>query len=185
MIMMYRPKPLPKTVMSSAHRGFTLIELLVTVTLLGILTMGAMPLAEIVSTRLKESELKQALRTIRGGLDAYKVAVDSGQIAKSAGESGYPPNLQALVTPIDITGKSTAVMKRPGQADDAPPPRLQILRSLPRDPFATDEALSAADTWATRSYASRPDEPQPGSDVFDVFSKSTRTAMNGTAYNSW
>jgi general secretion pathway protein G len=166
-------------------RGFTLIELLVTVTLVGILAMGAMPLAEVVSVRLKESELKQALRTIRAGLDAYKAAADSGQIAKAAGDSGYPPNLQALVTPIELSGKGAVATRKPGQAEDSPPPRLQILRALPRDPFAAEPSLPAADTWATRAYASRADDPQPGADVFDITSKSTRTALNGTVYNTW
>lgn len=168
------------------QRGFTLIELLVTVTLVGILAMGAMPLAEVVSVRLKESELKQALRTIRAGLDAYKAAADSGQIPKAAGDSGYPPNLLALVTPIELSGKGAIPTKKPGQADDAPAqtPRLQILRALPRDPFA-EANLPAEATWNTRAYASRADEPQPGADVFDISSKSTRTALNGTAYIAW
>jgi general secretion pathway protein G len=180
--------PLPKL---HSHRfaqssGFTLIELLVTVTLVGILAMGAMPLAEVVSVKLKEVELKQALRTIRAGLDAYKAASDSGQIPKGTGESGYPSTLQMLVTPIETMGKAAPATKKIGQTEDAPPPRIQILRSLPRDPFASvDDNASPADTWATRAYASRPDDPQPGSDVYDVASKSTRIGLNGTAYNTW
>jgi general secretion pathway protein G len=169
-----------------SSRGFTLIELLVTVTLVGILAMGAMPLAEVVSVRLKESELKQALRNIRAGLDAYKAAADSGQIPKAAGDSGYPPSLQALVTPIELQGKGAVASKRPGQSDDsaAQTPRLQIMRALPRDPFA-EPNLPAELTWNTRAYASRADEPQPGADVFDISSKSARTALNGTAYTTW
>lgn len=168
---------------ATSQHGFTLIELLVTVTLLGILAMGAMPLAEVVSVKLKESELKQALRVIRSGLDAYKTASDTGVIAKATGESGYPPNLQLLVTPIETLGK--AAPSKLGQADSTSFPRIQFLRSLPRDPFATDETLSAADTWATRAYASRADDPQPGADVFDIASKSTRAGLNGVAYNQW
>jgi general secretion pathway protein G len=170
---------------SRAVRGFTLIELLVTVTLVSILAMGAMPLAEVISVKLKESELKLALRTIRAGLDAYKAASDSGQIPKATGDSGYPPNLQMLVTPIETVSAGTQVLKKLGQAEDTPPPRIQILRALPRDPFSLDTDVQAADTWATRAYASRPDDPQPGADVFDVASKSARVSLNGTAYNTW
>jgi general secretion pathway protein G len=175
----------PSVSRSRAARGFTLIELLVTVTLVSILAMGAMPLAEVISVKLKESELKLSLRTIRAGLDAYKAASDSGQIPKATGESGYPPNLQMLITPIETVSAGTQVLKKLGQAEDAPPPRIQILRSLPRDPFATDPDVPAADTWATRSYASRADDPQPGPDVFDIASKSARVALGGTAYNTW
>jgi general secretion pathway protein G len=173
--------------MNRSHtvRGFTLIELLVTVTLVSILAMGAMPLAEVISVKLKESELKLALRTIRAGLDAYKAASDSGQIPKATGESGYPQNLQMLVTPIETVSAGTQVLKKLGQAEDTPPPRIQILRSLPRDPFAASADVAAADTWATRAYASRADDPQPGADVFDVASKSARVSLNGTAYNTW
>jgi general secretion pathway protein G len=180
-----RTKTPPSIKRWHSARGFTLIELLVTVTLVSILAMGAMPLAEVISVKLKESELKLALRTIRAGLDAYKAASDSGQIAKATGESGYPANLQMLVTPIDTVSAGTQVLKKLGQAEDAAPPRLQILRALPRDPFAASTDVAAADTWTTRAYASRADDPQPGADVFDVASKSARVALNGTAYNTW
>jgi general secretion pathway protein G len=153
-------------------KGFTLVELLVTLTLLSIIAMTALPLAEISSQRLKEYQLRQALRQIRTALDQYKTASDAGQIPKVAGASGYPPSLDALTAPI-ASGK---------EAVQVP---LIFMRSLPRDPFNTDPALAAADTWSLRSYASPANDPQPGSDVFDVHSKSTRTGLNGIHHDQW
>ena len=80
--------------------GFTLVELLVTLTLLSIIALTAMPLAEITSIRLKEHDLRQALRQIRTALDQYKAASDAGLIPKASGESGYPPSLDMLTAPI-------------------------------------------------------------------------------------
>jgi general secretion pathway protein G len=153
-------------------KGFTLVELLVTLTLLSIIALTAMPLAEITSVRLKEHELRQALRQIRTALDQYKAASDSGLIPKIIGESGYPPSLDALTSPIASS------------KDQARVP-LVFLRSLPRDPFATDPALAAAATWSLRSYVSPADSPQAGSDVFDVHSQSTRTGLNGLRHDQW
>ncbi len=152
--------------------GFTLVELLVTLAILSIIALTAMPLAEITSIRLKEHELRQALRQIRTALDQYKTASDAGLIPKAIGESGYPPSLEMLTAPI-ASGKEVKQVP------------LIFMRSLPRDPFNTDPALPAASTWALRSYASPVTDPQPGSDVFDVHSQSTRTGLNGIRYNQW
>jgi general secretion pathway protein G len=153
-------------------KGFTLVELLVTLTLLSIIALTAMPLAEVTSVRLKEHELRQALRQIRTALDQYKAASDSGLIPKGLGESGYPPSLDALTAPIASSKEQVQVP-------------LIFLRSLPRDPFATDPALAASATWSLRSYASPVDSPQAGSDVFDVHSQSTRTGLNGLRHDQW
>jgi general secretion pathway protein G len=153
-------------------KGFTLVELLVTLTLLSIIALSAMPLAEITSVRLKEHALRQALRQIRSALDQYKAASDSGLIPKGIGESGYPPSLDALTAPIASSKEQVQVP-------------LIFLRSLPRDPFATDPALAAAATWSLRSYASPVDSPQAGSDVFDVHSQSARTGLNGLRHDQW
>ena len=159
-----------------AHRcklkGFTLVELLVTLTLLSIIALTAMPLAEITSVRLKEHELRQALRQIRTALDQYKTASDAGLIPKSIGESGYPPSLDALTEPIANSKEQVQVP-------------LIFMRILPRDPFNTDPALAAAATWSLRSYASPVNDPQAGSDVFDVHSQSTRTGLNGIRHDQW
>jgi general secretion pathway protein G len=168
------------TARSTLVRGFTLIELLITLALVGLLAMAALPLYEVTATRFKEAELRHALRTIRGGLDAYKDATDSGLLPKAAGESGFPPSLDVLTQSLDATNKRDFGL---GTRDK--PQRIVILRQLPRDPFFPDPQVPAAQTWNTRAYASRPDDPQGGDDVFDVSSKSERVGLDGTAYNSW
>lgn len=160
--------------------GFTLIELVITLALVGLLASVALPLYEITSTRLKESELRQALRTIRAALDAYKAATDTGQLPKAPGESGYPPSLDVLTQPLAVVNKRDL-----GTGGSAAAQRIVILRQLPRDPFFPDPLAPAAQTWNTRAYASRADDPQPGDDVFDVSSKSARLALDGTAYKDW
>jgi len=166
---------------ASVPHGFTLIELLITLALVGLLAVAALPLYEVSSTRSREAELRQALRTIRTGLDAYKSAVDTGLLPRVAGESGYPPSLETLTQVLETTYKHDV-----GATDkNAPPERLVILRQLPRDPFFPDPLVPADQTWNTRAYASRADDPQPGADVFDVSSKSSRTALDGTTYSNW
>ncbi|MGZ5276955.1 MAG: type II secretion system protein [Caldimonas sp.] len=160
------------------ERGFTLIEILITLALVGVLALTSMPLFEVTARRQKEADLRESLRIIRGGLDAYKAAVDSGALPKVAGQSGYPPSLEVLTE--SLLRADAADRDGTGAAS-----RIVILRRLPRDPFATDPQVPAAQTWNVRSYASRPDDPQPGDDVFDVASKSTGTALDGTPYASW
>lgn len=160
--------------------GFTLVELLITLALVGVLASAALPMYEVTTTRLKEAELRQALRTIRAGLDAYKAATDSGLLPKAAGESGYPPSLDVLTQVLDTT------IKRDFGVNTTPASkRLVILRQLPRDPFFPDRTVPAEQTWRTRAYASRADDPQPGDDVFDVSSTSARIGLDGTTYNAW
>jgi len=159
-------------------RGFTLIEMLITLALVGLLAMTSLPLYEVTARRLKESELREALRTIRSGLDAYKAAVDSGALKREAGQSGYPPTLEILTEALQRADAAD-----PNGTDAAS--RIVILRRLPRDPFFPDPQVAAAQTWNVRSYASRTDDPQPGTDVYDVSSKSTATALDGTPYASW
>ena len=157
---------------SREHRGFTLIEMVVVVMIVGILASAAMPLAALHKRRTQEAELRQALRTVRTAIDDYKRAWDQGRIEKKADETGYPPTLDALVKGVpDITSPQGA--------------RIYLLRRLPRDPMASDPSVSAAATWGLRSYASPPDAPAPGKDVFDVYSREDKLAMDGTAYQDW
>lgn len=158
----------------SEGRGFTLIELLVSLAIVALLATVAFPLAQVVQTRAKEAELRASLRVIRQALDTYKAAADTGLIDKSAGTSGYPPSLDTLASGVP---RSAAL------GFSAQP--FVVLRRIPRDPFFEDASVPNAATWNTRSYSSKPDNPQPGEDVFDVLSKSTKRAMDGTRYSDW
>lgn len=153
-------------------RGFTLIELVVTVAIVSILALAASPLLETTVRRQKESELRAALREIRGAIDAYRLAVDDGKIAKKADESGYPGRLEELFQGVE-------------NRQDPAKGKIYLLRRLPRDPFNREHELSAAQTWGKRSYASPPDQPQEGADVFDVYSRSEERGSNGIPYREW
>lgn len=154
-------------------RGFTLIEMLATVAIVALLATVAVPLAEVSARRTREQELRVALREIRSAIDAYKQAVEEGRIANTVLESGYPPSLRLLVDGVAEAG--SADRKK----------RIYFLRRIPRDPFATDPAVADEDTWARRSYASPPDAPQEGEDVFDVSSRAIGTGLNGVPYDRW
>jgi general secretion pathway protein G len=154
------------------RRGFTLIELVVTLLIVGLLASASVPLVELVVKRTKERELRAALREIRSAIDAYKRASDEGRILKLAQQSGYPPKLAALVE---------------GVPDLRSPERRAIyfLRRLPRDPTFADPASAAEITWGKRTYASPPNAPEEGDDVFDIYSRSEGSALNGTPYKTW
>jgi general secretion pathway protein G len=160
--------------------GFTLIEVVITLALVGLIAMTSLPLYEVISTRMRESELRVALRTLRAALDAYKAASDSGAIPREAGESGYPPNLEVLAQGVEIGDSSSVSLSGKSAAQ-----KRVFLRQVPRDPFNTDAALPAAETWQTRAYGSPPDSPQSGADVFDVSSTVSRMGLNGIPYSSW
>ena len=152
-------------------RGFTLIEMLVVLSMLGVLASAARPLLELSVQRSREQELRQGLRTLRDALDAHKRAADTGLIAQSPEDSGYPRKLEQLVDGV-------------ADARSATGRKLFFLRRLPRDPFA-DPALPPAETWGLRSYDSPPDSPRAGRDVFDVFSRSERRALDGSRLKDW
>jgi general secretion pathway protein G len=160
--------------MKAQARGFTLIELLVTLALIGIAAMTMLPYGALVETRAREAELRVALRTIRQALDSYKAAADAGVIDKPTGTSGFPPNLEVLVTGVP---RSAAL------GYSATP--MVFLRRLPHDPFFEDKTTPAAQTWNVRRYGAQPGDFAAGSDVFDVSSRSDRRALNGTSVRDW
>jgi general secretion pathway protein G len=154
------------------QHGFTIIEMVITVAIVGLLASVALPLAELTVQRSKEHELRHALREIRGAIDAYKRAYDEGRVAKVADASGYPPSLDVLV---DGVPNATDPKKR----------RIYFLRRMPRDPFNVGPETTASGTWGLRSYESPPHSPQEGKDVFDVYSLSPATGINGVPYREW
>ena len=147
-----------------AH-GFTLVELLIVVAIMALLASIAAPLAELSYQRGKEQELRTALREIREAIDAYKRAADDGKIEKSADSSGYPPSLKTLVE--GVPDKSTPEKST-----------LYFLRRIPRDPISGED-------WGVRAYASPANDPQPGKDVYDVYSKSEEIGLNKVPYKEW
>jgi general secretion pathway protein G len=149
--------------------GFTLVEVMVVLAILAILASMAMPLAEVASKRSKERELKAALWEIRGALDKYKEAYDAGRIARSEGASGYPSSLEALVE---------------GARDAKSGELIRFLRRIPEDPFTPGKTAST-EKWGVRSYLSSAERPQPGADVYDVYSLSPATGLNGVPYRQW
>jgi general secretion pathway protein G len=153
--------------------GFTLIEMLIVVAILAILASAAFPLAQLNAQRNREQDLHLALRQIRSAIDDYKKAYDEGHMLKRTGASGYPRKLEELAKGVEDV--STPNKKT-----------LYFLRRLPRDPmFTGDPSVPAEETWGLRSYASPPDEPKEGDDVYDVYSLSTKTGLGGIAYREW
>lgn len=153
-------------------RGFTFVELLVTLAIMGVLAVVTVPMAQLVVQRQKEQELRTALFQIRQALDAYKRASDQGRVQMKLGESGFPKSLDEL-------WQGVPDQRSPNQQ------KLYFLRALPRDPTFAEATAPAASTWSLRSYESPPDAPAEGEDVFDVYSKSTKTGLNGVPYAQW
>ena len=170
--------------------GFTLIEMVVTLALVGVLALVTVPLYEVTTRHLKESELRTALREIRTALDAYKDASDQGLIPKEAGASGYPPNLDVLVEGVEPVAATTTPAPAFSSSFASPdadpvPKRVVFLRQIPRDPFFPDQSVAPDQQWNLRSYGSPPGDFDPGDDVYDVSSRSSETGLNGIPYKDW
>jgi general secretion pathway protein G len=147
------------------QRGLTLVELIFTVTIVSILSMAALPLARVSIKRQKEVELRRALREIRDAIDRYQDASYRGFIEAKFGTDGYPPDMETLVKGVT---QLNAIDKK-----------LRFLRRIPRDPMTGSE-------WGMRSSQDSPDSNSfGGQNVFDVYTKSTGTALDGTKYSDW
>lgn len=161
------------SILNRKHKtsGFTLVEMVVVVAIVSILASAAIPFVRYGEHRLKERELRHALREIRTAIDAYRKASDEGRIARKVDSTGYPPDLAALTD---------------GVADAKTPDgrKIYFLRRIPRDPFAPPDT-PGNDMWGLRSYASSPNEPKAGDDVFDVYSLNPGNASNGAPYRDW
>ena len=153
----------------NGERGFTFIEMIVVTTILLVLASTVMPLAQVTMQRQREAELHRALREMRTALDKFKDAVDQGLIPSTELEpanEGYPPDLETLVDGVAV-------------ANDASGRKLKFLRRVPVDPMTRDE-------WGLRSYQDDPDSKSwGGQNVFDVYTKSEGTALDGTKYRDW
>ena len=145
-------------------RGFTLLELIIAATLLSILTLMALPLARVTIQREREKELRRALWEMRDAIDNYKQAGERGAFQIKADSGGYPPDLETLVNGVEAQGGK----------------KLRFLRSIPIDP------MTRSKEWGLRSMQDDPDSNSwGGQGVFDVYTKSGGTGLDGTNYKGW
>jgi general secretion pathway protein G len=144
-------------------RGLTLIELIIAITIIGLLAGAAVPIVRVRVKREKEIELRRDLWEMRDAIDRYKDAADRGAFQTKVDSLGYPPDLQTLVDGVDVQGK-----------------KLRFLRRIPVDPMKGDT------DWGLRSNQDDPDSTSWGEqNVFDVYTKSDGTALDGTKYSTW
>jgi len=156
---MHSRKPIRKP----SELGMTLVELMVAVAILSILAAAALPVTRFQVKRIKERELRRDLWEMRDAIDKYKDAADRNAFQIKVDSQGYPPDLETLVKGVDVQGK-----------------KVRFLRKIPTDPM-TGEA-----EWGLRSMQDDPDsDSYGGQSVFDVYSKSTGTALDGTKYGAW
>ena len=147
----------------AGRRGVTLIELVVAITILLILTSAVLPIARTRIKRERERDLRHDLWEMRDAIDRYKDAADRGAFQIKLGSEGYPPDLETLVNGVDVQGK-----------------KVRFLRRIPVDP------MTGTTEWGLRSMQDDPNSTSwGGQNVFDVFSKSEDTALDGTKYSEW
>lgn len=154
------PKAAPRR---AGERGLTLVELIVTITILSILAGAAMPITRFQVKRQKERQLRYDLWMMRDAIDHYKDAADRGAFQTKLDSQNYPPDLDTLVSGVDVQGK-----------------KVRFLRHIPTDP------MTGKAEWGMRSMQDDPNsDSYGGQSVFDVYSKSQDTALDGTKYSTW
>ena len=148
---------------SSSEAGLTLVELIVTVAIVAILASAAIPIARFQVQRTKERELRRDLWELRDAIDHYKDAADRGAFITKTDSFNYPPDLETLVNGVDVQDK-----------------KVKFLRRIPTDP------MTGTKEWGLRSMQDDPDSTSwGGQNVFDVYTKSTGTGLDGTKYTDW
>lgn len=145
------------------QRGITILELIIAITILLVLMGAAVPVARLSIKRQKETELRRDLWEMRAAIDRYKDAADRNAFQIKVGTEGYPPDMDTLVKGVDVQGK-----------------KLRFLRRIPVDP------MTGNTDWGLRSMQDDPtSESWGGQNVFDVYSKSNGTGLDGTKYKDW
>jgi len=185
-----------------AQAGMTLLELIIACAILLVLATAAIPVARFTVMRQKESELRRSLREIRDAIDRYKDAADRNLIRVAAGTEGYPPDLETLVAGVDVVaqagpgagallpGQSGIIGVPPGASPLTPSTggaagenairHVRFLRRIPEDP------MTGRAEWGQRAVQDDPDTNSwGGSNVFDVYSLATGTALDGSRYSEW
>ena len=156
-------KAQPNQTGHAGERGLTLVELIVTITILAILASAAVPMARFQAKRLNERILRYDLWTMRDAIDRYKDAADKNAFPIKLDSQGYPPDLDTLVNGVEVQTK-----------------KVKFLRHIPVDP------MTGKAEWGLRSMQDDPkSDSYGGQSVFDVYSKSTGTALDGTKYSDW
>lgn len=195
-----RRYPFPAPARRGGQDGMTLLELIIACAILLVLATAAMPVARFTVMRQKETELRRSLREMRDAIDRYKDASDRNLIRVAAGSEGYPPDLGTLVAGVDIVaqagpgqggllpGRGGIIGVPPGASPLTPSTEgleaairhVRFLRRIPEDP------MTGSNAWGQRAVQDDPDTHSwGGKNVFDVYSLSTGTALDGTSYSDW
>ena len=158
---------------SADRKGITLIELLVVIAIISILASAVMPLSRMTVRRIKEIELRSGLRTVRSAIDAFNRDCLTKKLASdNCSHDNYPESLEALTKPLTLAGTGDKTRK--------------YLRRIPRDPMMPPDYIGDENGWGLRSYSDLPDSTQwGGENVYDVYSKSEETGLDGVKYGAW
>jgi general secretion pathway protein G len=156
------------------RKGFTLTELLVTAAILTILAGVAVPVVKTAVQRDRELELRRALRLVREAIDSYKKMADENRIEYDEDTDGYPPTLEVLVEGVKLREESESPSGKAGEKI------IKFLRRIPVDP------MTGTKEWGLRSSQDEPDSISwGGENVYDIYTKSRRTALDGSKYADW